>query len=78
MCQFLVQMKSTYIIIMPGSFVRYAVTSADMADKTEEDATEGVGPLEASSLHELDKPRLDEQLVLLPSSSQSSGQGARG
>ena len=55
---------------MPGSFVRYAVTSADMADKTEEDATEGVGPLEAFSLHEqLDMPRLDEQLVLLPSSS---------
>ena len=54
---------------MPGSFVRYAVTSADMADQTEEDATEGVGLLEASSLHELDKPRLDEQLVLLPSAS---------
>ena len=54
---------------MPGSFVRYAVTSADMADKTEEDATEGVGPLEVSSLHELDEPRLDEQLVLLPSAS---------
>ena len=63
------QSKSIYIIIMPGSLVRYAVTSADMADKTEEDATEGVGLLEASSLHELDKPRLDEQLVLLPSSS---------
>ena len=54
---------------MPGSFVRYAVTPVDMADKTEEDAAEGVGPLEASSLHELDKPRLDEQLVLLPSAS---------
>ena len=63
---------------MPGSFVRYAVTSADMADKTEEDATEGVGPLKTSSLHELDKPRLDEQLVLLPSASESSGPGARG
>ena len=54
---------------MPGSFVRYAVTPVDMADKTEEDATEGVGPLKASGLHELKKPRLDEQLVLLPSSS---------
>ena len=62
--------------MMHGSFVRYAVAPADMADKTEEDGIEGVLP-KGSSLLEFDEPEPDEQLVLLSSAFASSGQGAR-
>ena len=63
--------------MMHGSFVRYAVATADMADKTEEDAYEGVLCSKGSSLDELFKPKSNEQLVMLSSASPGSCQGAR-
>jgi len=48
--------------------VRYAFAPADMADKTEKDANEGVFG-KGSSSNELLKPKPDEQLVLLSSAS---------
>ena len=63
--------------MMHGSFVRYAFAPADMADKTEEDAIEGVLCNKGSSLDELFKSKPDEQLVLLSSAPSSSCQGAR-
>ena len=62
--------------MMHGSFVRYAVAAADMADKTEEDAKEGV-VAKSSSFDELFKSKPNEQLVVLSSASTSSCQGAR-
>ena len=63
--------------MMHGSFVRYAAAPLDMADKTEEDAIEGVLSKANSPNNGLFKPKPDEQLVLLSSASESSGQGAR-
>ena len=62
--------------MMHGSFVRYVVAAADMANKTEEDAIEGVLS-NGSSLDELFKSKPDEQLVMLSSASPGSCQGAR-
>jgi len=58
-------------------YKRYAVATADMADKTEENAIEGMLCNKGSSLDELFKSKPDEQLVVLSSSSSSSCQGAR-
>ena len=50
---------------MHGSFVRYAVASADMADRIEQDGVEGF-------LSKDRKPKSNEQLVLLHSAFASS------
>ena len=57
--------------MMHGSFVRYAIAPADMADKAEEDGIEGGLPKD-SSLHQFDEPKSNEQLVLLHSPFASS------
>ena len=59
--------------MMHGSFVRYAVAPAVMA---ENGGSEGVLS-EGCSLDEFDEPKPNEQLVLLSSAFASSGQSAR-